>query len=164
VTTKADFTADEWQAIFTAAPMAGPAVTAASPNGPFGVMKEMFAVGTSIGETLQKGSTNPLVSALIDDMKSHGTKPERAQDISTIEEAKTAALENLKKVSAILAAKAPGADADGFERWIVGIAKNVSEASNEGGFLGFGGTQVSDAEKQALRAIAQALGVPDAAN
>jgi len=139
-------------------------VTAASPNGPFGVMKEMFAVGTSIGETLQKGSTNPLVSALIDDMKSHGTKPERAQDISTIEEAKTAALENLKKVSAILAAKAPGAEADGFKRWIVGIAKNVSEASNEGGFLGFGGTQVSDAEKQALRAIAQALGVPDAAN
>ena len=164
MTTKADFTADEWQAIFTAAPMAGLAVTAASPNGPFGVMKEMFAVGTSIGETLQKGSTNPLVSALIDDMKSHGTKPERAQDITTIEEAKTAALENLTKVSAILSAKAPGAEADGFKRWIVGIAKNVSEASNEGGFLGFGGTQVSDAEKQALRAIAQALGVPDAAN
>ncbi len=163
MTTKADFTPDEWQAIFTAAPMAGLAVTAASPNGPFGVMKEMFAVGSSIGETLQKGSTNPLVSALIDDMKSHGTKPERAQDITTLEEAKTAALENLKKVSAILAAKAPGAEADGFKRWIVGVAKNVSEASNEGGFLGFGGTKVSDAEKQALRTIAETLGVPDAA-
>jgi hypothetical protein len=164
VTTKADFTPDEWRAIFTAAPMAGLAVTAASPNGPFGVMKEVFAVGASIGETLQKGSTNTLVNALIDDMKSHGTKSERPQDIRTPEEAKTVALENLKKVSAILAAKAPGTEGDGFKRWIVGISKNVAEASNEGGFLGFGGTKVSDAEKQALQAIAQALGVPDAAN
>lgn len=163
MTTKADFTPDEWQAIFTAAPMAGLAVTAASPNGPFGVMKEMFAVGASIGETLQKGSTNSLVNALIDDIKSHGTKPERPQNIRTPEEAKTAALENLKKVSAILDAKAPGAESDAFKRWIVGISKNVAEASNEGGFLGFGGTRVSDAEKQALQAIAKALGVPDAA-
>jgi hypothetical protein len=143
--------------------MAGLAVTAASPNGPFGVMKEMFAVGTSIGETLQKGSTNPLVNALIDDIKSRGTKAERPQDIRTPEEAKNAALENLKKVSAILAAKAPSAEADDFKRWIVGIAKDVSEASNEGGFLGLGGTRVSDAEKQALQAIAKALDVPDAA-
>jgi hypothetical protein len=61
------------------------------------------------------------------------------------------------------AAKAPSAEADGFKRWIVGVGKNVAEASNEGGFLGFGGTKVSEAEKQALQAIAQALGVPDAA-
>jgi hypothetical protein len=162
VTSKSDFTPDEWQAIFSAAPMAGLAVTAASPNGPFGVMKEVFAVGASIGETLQKGSTNSLVKALIDDLKSHGTKPDRPQSIRTPEEAKIAALENLKKVSAILAAKAPGAEADGFKQWIVGVSKNVAEASNEGGFLGFGGTQVSDAEKQALQEIAKALGVPAA--
>jgi hypothetical protein len=164
VTTKADFTPEEWQAIFSAAPMAGLAVTAASPNGPYGVMKEVFAVGASIGETLQKGSSNPLVNALIEDIKNHGTKPERPSEIRTPEEAKAAAVDNLKKVSEILAAKAPGAEADGFKRWIVGIGKNVAEASNEGGFLGFGGTQVSDAEKQALKSIAQALGVPDAAN
>jgi hypothetical protein len=163
MTTKADFTPEEWQAIFSAAPMAGLAVTAASPNGPFGVMKEVFAVGASIGETLQKGSSNALVNALIDDIKKRGTKPDRPQDIRTPEEAKTAALENLKKVSTILAAKAPSAEADGFKRWIVGVGKNVAEASNEGGFLGFGGTKVSEAEKQALQAIAQALGVPDAA-
>ncbi len=163
MTTKADFTPDEWQTIYTAAPMAGLAVTSASPNGPFGVIKEMFAVGTSIGETLQKGSKNALVTALIEDIKSHGTKPERPQNIRTPEEAKTAALENLKKVATILAAKAPGAEGEEFKRWIVGISKNVAEASNEGGFLGFGGTQVSDAEKQALQSIAQALGVPDAA-
>jgi hypothetical protein len=34
----------------------------------------------------------------------------------------------------------------------------VTEASKEGGFLGFGGVQVSDAEKATLAQIASALG------
>jgi|APFre7841882724_1041349.scaffolds.fasta_scaffold06416_2 hypothetical protein len=163
MTTKADFTPEEWKTIFTAAPMAGLAITAASPSGPFGVIKEMFAVGHTIGETLQKGSQNPLISALIADMKARGTKPDRPQNINSPQDAENAALDNLRKVSEILATKAPGPEGDEFKRWIVGIAKNVAEASNEGGFLGFGGTKVSDAEKAALQKVAQALGVPDAA-
>ena len=159
--TKADFTPEEWQTLFTAAPMAGLAVTSASPNGPFGVIKEMFAVGQSIGATLHKGSSNPLINALVDDMKNRGTKPERPQDIRTPEDAKNAALENLKKVSTILAAKVPGTEGDEFKRWIAGIAKDVAEASNEGGFLGFGGEKVSEAERETIAAVAQALGVPN---
>jgi hypothetical protein len=34
----------------------------------------------------------------------------------------------------------------------------VAEASTEGGFLGFGGVKVSDAEKATLADIAKALG------
>lgn len=163
MTTKADYTPEEWQAIYTAAPMAGLAVTAASPSGPFGVIKEMFAVGHAIGETLQRGSSNPLVKALIEDMKARGTKPERPHNIHSPEDAQRAALESLRKVAAILATKAPAAEGEEFKRWVVGIAKDVAEASTEGGFLGFGGTKVSDAEKTAIQQIAQALGVPDAA-
>jgi hypothetical protein len=163
MTTKADFTPEEWKTIFTAAPMAGLAITAASPSGPFGVIKEMFAVGHAIGETLQQGSQNPLINALIADMKARGTKPDRPQNIHSPQDAENAALDNLRKVSEILATKAPAAEGDEFKRWIVGIAKNVAEASNEGGFLGFGGTKVSDAEKAAIAKVAQALGVPDAA-
>jgi hypothetical protein len=39
-----------------------------------------------------------------------------------------------------------------------GLASKVAEASKEGGFLGFGGVQVSDAEKAALAEISSALG------
>jgi len=39
-----------------------------------------------------------------------------------------------------------------------GIAAKVAEASTEGGFLGFGGVKVSDAEKATLADIAKALG------
>ena len=66
-------------------------------------------------------------------------------------------LANLKEVSAILNAKAPQ-DAAGFKAWLQTISKNVAEASSEGGFLGIGGVQVSDAEKATLADISKALG------
>ena len=36
-------------------------------------------------------------------------------------------------------------DAAGFKAWLQTMSKNVAEASSEGGFLGIGGVQVSDA-------------------
>ena len=66
-------------------------------------------------------------------------------------------LANLKEVSGILNAKAPQ-DAAGFKAWLEVIGQNVAEASSEGGFLGIGGVQVSDAEKATLADISKALG------
>jgi pimeloyl-ACP methyl ester carboxylesterase len=36
-----------------------------------------------------------------------------------------------------------------YKAWLLQVADNVAEASKEGGFLGFGGVDVSDAEKAA---------------
>lgn len=66
-------------------------------------------------------------------------------------------LDNLREVSAILDAKAPS-DAAAFKAWLRGISQKVAEASKEGGFLGFGGVQVSDSEKATLADIERALG------
>ena len=67
------------------------------------------------------------------------------------------ALEILRQASAVLDAKAP-ADAPAFKAWLNSVAAKVAEASTEGGFLGFGGVKVSDAEKATLGDIAKALG------
>jgi len=156
---KTDFAADEWQALFTAAPMVGLGVSAASPNGPFGVVKEMFSVGMALADVLKKGSDNSLVKAIADDMQARGTKPESPKGLKTPEDAQRAVLEHLARVSDIVAKKAP-AEAEGFKRWLVDVAKRVAEASNEGGFLGFGGERVSAQEQAAIRTIAEKLGVP----
>ena len=66
-------------------------------------------------------------------------------------------LASLREVSKILDAKAPD-DAAGFKAWLRGISQKVAEASAEGGFLGVGGVQVSDAEKATLADISKALG------
>ena len=45
MTTKADYTAEEWELLTRGPFMAAMAVVAASPSGPIGIIKEMSAVG-----------------------------------------------------------------------------------------------------------------------
>jgi hypothetical protein len=59
-------------------------------------------------------------------------------------------------VSALLDAKGPG-DAAAFKSWLQSIAQHTAEAAKEGGFLGFGGVQVSEAETATLAEIRAAL-------
>ena len=59
-------------------------------------------------------------------------------------------------MAALLDAKAP-ADAAAFKSWLQSIAQHTAEAAKEGGFLGFGGVQVSDAEKATVAEISSAL-------
>ena len=47
-----------------------------------------------------------------------------------------------------------------FTAWLWRVARKSAEAGKEGGFLGFGGVAVSDAEKATLEEIATALGNP----
>ena len=59
-------------------------------------------------------------------------------------------------MAAILDARAPH-DAAAFKDLLISISQKVAEASMEGGFLGFGGVRVSDAEKATLADIRQSL-------
>ena len=62
---KADFTADERSMLCKSPMLAGMVVVAASPSGPFGVIKEMIAMGKLVAETKAKGGEG-LVSAVVD--------------------------------------------------------------------------------------------------
>ena len=44
----------------------------------------------------------------------------------------------------ILGAKGTPEEVAAFRQWLYGIAEKVAKAAKEGGFLGFGGTQVSE--------------------
>ena len=157
MSTKADYTKEEWELLLKAPLMAAMAVVAASPSGPIGVVQEMFAVGKGLLAGAE-GTTNPLIAAVVADVKA-GTRPsmpaERPHDLA---QAKAQALGACREVAALLARKAP-AEAEGVTRWLLGTAQRAAEAAKEGGFLGIGGVRVSDAEKAALAEVAGALGV-----
>jgi len=157
MSTKADYTKEEWDLLVKSPVMAAMAVIAASPSGPIGVLKEMFAVGKGLWAGTE-GTTNPLIGALVADLKAR-TRPamptERPQDLA---QAKAQAVGVCREVAALLGRKAPG-EAEGFKRWLLGTAQGVAEAAKEGGVFGIGGVQVSEAEKTALAEVAQALGV-----
>ena len=157
---KSDFTPEEWKTIVAAAPMVGLAVTCASPNGPWGVMKEMLSMGMAMAEMLQKGSSNPLIGELAADLKARQTKMESPQGMKDPEMCKDLALKHVRAVNEIINRKVKGAEGEEFKKWLLAVAHRVAEAANEGGIFGFGGERVSDAEKNVLRQIAFALGQP----
>jgi hypothetical protein len=78
-------------------------------------------------------------------------------------EIKGKAIEELRGVAALVDAKAPE-DAASFKAWLQQVAQKAAEAGNEGGFMGFGGVAVSDAEKATLSEIATALGTQTGAH
>lgn len=51
---------------------------------------------------------------------------------------------------------------DAYKRFVMTVAQAAAGAHKEGGFLGIGGTQISDAENHALDELSNALGAPPA--
>ena len=137
MTTKADYTAEEWEVLLRAPVVVGLAVVAASPSGPIGVVQEMSAIGRILGEEPQ-GAETPAQS---------------------LEELKAHALQTCREVSALLARKAPASEADSVKRWLLTVARRVAEAAKEGGVLGIGGVRVSAAEQATLAEVAAVLEV-----
>ena len=56
-------------------------------------------------------------------------------------------------------AKASPAEAQAYKQMLVDVAQQAADASNEGGFLGFGGVRVSDKEKAFIAEVKRAAGL-----
>lgn len=161
---KTSFTKDEWALLLRSPMNAGMAITAADPSGLWGLLKESFAGSAELAHAAADPNANPLIRAVVADFMSgdgravarDGLKAEFAN--SKPAEMKTKAIDSLRQVSAVLAAKAPG-DAAAFKAWLRQISQKTAEAASEGGGLFGGGTQVSDVEKATLGEISTALGI-----
>jgi hypothetical protein len=163
MTSKASFTPEEWTKVLESVAVTGMAVTAAEPSGLWGMVKEALAGGQAVAAAKADPNTNGLVKAAIADYETTDGREAVQEALKTRFEGANAgdvvprALETLRQAATILDAKAP-ADAPAFKAWLNTIAAKVAEASTEGGFLGFGGVKVSEAEKATLAEIAAALG------
>jgi hypothetical protein len=161
VSTKTDYSAEEWKLVLKAPLMAGLAVVAASPSGPLGVLREMFAVGKLVADTRTQAGANELLRALVSELSAPDARGQiDAAELRGLppEQLRARALETCRTVAALVDRKAPG-EAEEVKRWLLGIAQRTAEAAKEGGFLGFGGVQVSETETGAIRDVARALGV-----
>ena len=160
---KNTFTRDEWTLMLESPMMAGLAITAADPSGLWGTLKESFVGGSALAKATMDSGANTLVKAVAADFKtSEGRSAARdglQAKLTGVEPAamKAKCIDALHQVSALLDAKAP-ADASAFKDWLRQISEHTAQAASEGGVLGFGGVQVSDAEKATLTEISAALG------
>jgi hypothetical protein len=163
MTDKLNFTPQEWTKVLESVALVGIAVSAADPNGLWGLTKEALASRSALIASKHDGQPNELIKAVITDFES---KAGRSVVLEALHKrfagAETAdilqrSLEDLREVSALLGTKAPH-DAVAFKGLLLGIGQKVAQASMEHSFLGFGGVLVSDAEKATLTDIATALG------
>ena len=161
--TKASFTTDEWQKLLQSPMLASVAVTAADPSGLFGLVKEGFAASRALAEAKADAGASELIRAVVADLETSAGRDSVRDGLKaalgggTATDIKPKAIAALGEIAALLDAKAPE-EATTFKAWLAAIAERVAEASKEGGFLGFGGVQVSDAEKATLAEIDAALG------
>ena len=159
---KKNFTTEEWTKILESPMLAGMAVSAAEPSGLWGALKEAIASGSALATAKSEASSNDLIKAVVADFETSEGRTSVQEALSkSFAKAKPAdvvqgSISTLGEVSRILDKKAPR-DSAAFKAWLRDISLNVAEAANEGGFLGFGGVPVSDAEKATLADINRAL-------
>jgi len=159
--TKDDFSPEDWNALVRAPLIAGLAISIADPGGPIELTKESMAAMKSVLEPVG-GDQPELVAAIRADFEAEardhhnpvkGYKPRSPQEI----------VDELKRVNAIVSAKATPEEAEGFRNLLRTAAQRAAEAAKEGGFMGFGGKEVISAgEQRMLDAIDAALAPPAA--
>jgi hypothetical protein len=159
---KSSFTPDEWKLLLESVMMASIAITAAEPNGLWGLLQESFAGGAELAKAKMDPGADALIKAVVADF---GTAEGRSITRDGLREKlvgskpaeiKAKCIETLRQVAGVVDTKAPG-DATAFKSWLRQISQHVAEAAKEGGFLGIGGVAVSDAEKATLAQISSAL-------
>jgi hypothetical protein len=127
-------------------------VATSSPSGPVGLTKEFSAAADAISEATKAAPATSLIGAAFGEGLAQDQLLRLAKERP---EAKTV-LAGLHESVAIVASKSP-ADAQAYRDVILDAAQRAAEATKEGGFLGLGGTRVSETEQRALDDIRTAL-------
>lgn len=156
MTSKADFNAEDWSTVVDGPLYAGLRVIAADRGG---TLRESMAMGRVYQEARAKQGTSALLDELI--KSPPAIDPEALKQAGGDLSAVTA--DHLRKAMSILESAASAEEADAYKTFVMTVAQAVAGAHKEGGFLGIGGTRVSEAENQALDEISQALGTPPTA-
>jgi hypothetical protein len=164
MTSKADFTDEEWARLERAPLVAGMAISLADPGGPIEAVKETKAALQTVLAATERGDRGELVSAVARDsadaVRHHenpfgGFKPKGATAAVEI-------LDELRAVNALVSEKASAEDAAAFRTWLLDAAQAAADAAKEGGFMGFHAVRVSEGEQEMLDRLGQVLSAPAA--
>jgi hypothetical protein len=161
MTHKAAFTPEEWTQLRILPSLVSGGVSAADPGGLIGAFKEATAGIKAMYESLQQSNIE-LMKALFED-HSRPDMPDpkallgegaRDQQIANFKAAVGAQIDQAMK---LLDQKALPAEALAYKQMLMQVAERAANAAKEGGFLGFGGVKVSEAEQSYLNELGKML-------
>jgi hypothetical protein len=164
MTTRADFTSEQWQAIRSAPQLVALATAAAGNSGLFGSLSEGMALASQMAEAVR--GDQPLLKDLFGKEEIRVTQDEIRSIVKGVTDKaalnarlQESAASSIRSAMAALSGKGAGGDLDVYRQLLGGIAEKVANASKEGGFLGFGGERVSEGERAFIGKLNQLLGV-----
>jgi hypothetical protein len=164
MTSKADFTDEEWVRLKRAPFVAGMAISLADPGGPIEAVKETAATLKTV-RGAEGGGSGELAGAIARDVVAEagqrknplgGFKPTSGAN------AGVEILDELGAVNRILSEKASPQDAAAVREWLLAAAQEAADAAKEGGFMGFHAERVSEGEQRMLDSLRDALAAPAA--
>lgn len=155
MTKKAEFNADEWSVVVEGPVYAGMRVVAAERGG---TLRESLAMGRVYQEARAQHGESELLDELV------STQPSVDRERAKAKGADLAAVtaERLREAMRIVEEKATPEEVDAYKRFVMSVAQAAASAHKEGGFLGIGGKEISEAEDKALDEISLTLGTPPA--
>jgi hypothetical protein len=161
MSTRDDYTGQEWAAVVAGPYLAALYIVVADPN--FGYFQEIAAMTKAMIDSASK-TANDLIKAVALDLTSSETQGEIRQqfealkgqeDLAALKETLT---DGIVGAADVVATRSTD-DGQAYRKWLLYLAEVTAEGSREGGFLGIGAVRVSDREKQGLEELAHALGV-----
>lgn len=146
MTTKADFTEQEWELVLEGPTSAGLIVITAQRGG---TLRETISMAKAYAEARQQHGQSELLDAIV------AAKPEVDHTrYGSAEDLKEHCLAHIRDAVALLAGKATPQELDEYKRFIVTLAEKVANAHREGGR---GEDPISDAEQAAIAEIVKAV-------
>jgi hypothetical protein len=150
MTTKADFTPQEWDLVLEGPPSAGMIVITAQRGG---TLRETVSMAKSYAEARAQHGQSELLDEIV------AAKPEIDHSrYHSPEELKSHMLGHLRDAVVLLEAKAQPQELDEYRGFVVTLAQRAAAAHRERG----GGDPVGDVEHAAIAEIAQAMGTQGA--
>jgi hypothetical protein len=156
MTKKAEFNAEEWSVVVQRPVLAGMRVITADRGG---TIRESLAMGRVYAAAREKHGE----SELLDELVASPPSIDRGQAEGAGGDFAALAAEGIRNAMGILEGKATPEEVDAYKKFVMSVAQAAASAHKEGGFLGIGGTEVSEAEDKALDEISLTLGAPPSA-
>ena len=160
MTTKSDFTPEEWNQLVQAPMSVSALITLASPA--MGdALKESMAVAKQIAASAKSSDSGELVAAIANEFEDKDSVKQAQPEMKSKDpnEAINLLMGNVSAAAELLDAKASPEDAADVKQWLYGLSIAAAEAAKEGDFMGIGGVRVNDKEKAMLQQISDSLGL-----
>ena len=158
MTTKSDFTEEEWVRVRRAPFVAGMAISLADPGGPIEMAKESMATVKTATNPPSREQLLAEVALDIQSMTQQRQNPLSDFKMTDAAQAGQQILDELRAVKGLVASNATPEEASAFSQWLVATAQAAADAAKEGGFMGFGATQISQGEQDMLDKVRSAVG------